>query len=135
MKFLKKFEFGHVLEKSLILVKISEKFRFFRKFRKKIDFVKFYVKMHFFFENFEKFRFWSNFRKILISVKIYEKHRFFRKFGKFRFCQISKKISFWSKLAKMSKNFDLGQISEKFGCVAIFQISILVKISKNFRFW
>ena len=144
---MKNFDFDHDFRKISILVKIFEKFRFLKLsknldffgnfdkiFSKKIAFRQNLRQDAFSFWKFRKIRFWSNFRKILILVKIYEKHRFFRKFGKFRFCQIFKKNIILVKIGKNVENFDLDQISEKFGFVQIFQISILVKISKYFDF-
>ena len=156
VKFLKKFEFGHVLEKSSILVIINEKFWFWwncrkiwifseistKYFRKKSLFVKIYVKMHFLFENFEKFDFGQIFEKFWFWSKYTKNIDFFENLENFDFVKFSKKISFWSKLAKMSKisiwikfrkNLALFKFS-KFRFWSKFRnISILVKIFDNFE--
>ena len=126
-------------------MKISEKFRFFRKFRTSFDLVKFSknfdfgqnfrkfsisfrkfgnISMKVKFSNFdlgqifEKFSFWSNFRKNFHSILV----KSFENFVKFRFWSCFWKISI---LVKFSKIFDFGQIFQK--------ISILVKIFENFE--
>ena len=135
----KNFGFGQIFRKISILVKFSKNFKFG--------------------QILEKIRFWSKFPKILILVTIFQNFRFFRNFRKisilvkfsknFAFCSnFRKKNRFWWKFAKVSKNFDLGQIFETFRFRSKFsknfdfleirnfaKISILVKFSKKFRFW
>ena len=155
------FDYGQIVNKNSILVKIFENFgifRFWLNFRKKI-------------------RFWSKFSKISnisIFVKFAKKidfgHNFrnlsifFRKLS--NLLKFSKKLQFWSKFSKISifskifkknrkisiyvqisrKKFDFGQtgrkfstfwkISKKFDFIWIFEkISILVDIFEEIRFF
>ena len=112
------------------MVKISNKFDFFRKFRQNFG------------QNFEKFRFQSNFGQ---NFRNFRKIPILLKFSKnFDFSQILLKISI---LVKNFENLDFSQIFEKISILIVDnncdfvqkfrkfrKIPILLKFSKNFDF-